>query len=289
MSVKPLEYNEISPPIGPTVERGSDNFLTKILKTEPFPCTDMYIKDASFFCHVKRTDYTDNPRKILSGVRNDDGNVVGVMVHASLDENPILNNNILNYLDADEKDIQKIKSANQELVKKMKREVGIGLEINSEYPSSKSPNTPKTPPCLMIASTGSDSGKTFLTAGIVGVMRKMGIRVGVLKVGPDIRDLVPSLYLNKEKMEKFSSIQIGGLGWKDLEETITDIQGQGYDLILIEAVMSIFTGLLNEKNLSRRSCKPKLPYFMHAKRRIEMCLMRPIDKCIKWYKNMLSY
>lgn len=199
------------------------------------------------FSSVKRTDYTDNPRKILSGVRNDDGNVVGVMVHASLDENPILNNNILNYLDADEKDIQKIKSANQELVKKMKREVGIGLEINSEYPSSKSPNTPKTPPCLMIASTGSDSGKTFLTAGIVGVMRKMGIRVGVLKVGPDIRDLVPSLYLNKEKMEKFSSIQIGGLGWKDLEETITDIQGQGYDLILIEAVMSIFTGLLNEK------------------------------------------
>ncbi len=196
------------------------------------------------FSRVKRTDYTDNPRKILSGVRNDDGNVVGLMVHASLDENPSFNDNILNYLDANEKDIQKIKDANQELSKKMKKEVGIGLDIYSQYHSLKSP---KIPPCLMIASTGSDSGKTFITTGLVGVMRKRGIRVGVLKVGPDIRDLVPSLYLNKEKMENFSSIQIGGLGWKDLEEIITDIQGQGYDLILIEGVMSIFTGLLNEK------------------------------------------
>lgn len=199
------------------------------------------------FSRVKRTDYTDNPRKILSGVRNDDGNVVGVMIHASLDENPIFNNNILNYLDASEKDIQEIKVANQELVTKMKQEVGIGLDINSEYQSSKNPKTPNMPPFLMIASTGSDSGKTFLTAGLVGVLRKRGYRVGILKVGPDVRDLVPSLYLNKEKMEDFSSIQIGGLGWKDLNEVINNVKGQKYDLILIEGVMSIFTGLLNEK------------------------------------------
>ena len=199
------------------------------------------------FSRVKRTDYTENPRKILSGVRNDDGNVVGVMIHASLDENPILNNNILNYLDASEKDIQEIKVANQELVKKMKGEVGIGFDIYSDYRLTANTDTPEIPPFLMIASTGSDSGKTFLTAGLVGVLRKRGYRVGVLKVGPDIRDLVPSLYLNKEKMEDFSSIQIGGLGWKDLKEIITDIKGQGYDLILIEGVMSIFTGILNEK------------------------------------------
>ena len=62
----------------------------------------------------------------------------------------------------------------------------------------------------MMASTGSDSGKTFITTGIVGILKKQGYKVGVLKVGPDIRDIVPSLYLNKEKMEKFSSIKIGG-------------------------------------------------------------------------------
>ncbi|NYB52066.1 MAG: AAA family ATPase [Methanobacteriaceae archaeon] len=204
-----------------------------------------------FYSKVKRTDYTENPRKILSGVRNDEGNVVGTMVHASLDENPSLRDNILHYLDAGEKDFQEIKLANQELVKKIKKEIGIGWDIYSGKPdyhlTSSANNTSKTPPFLMIVSTGSDSGKTFLTTGLVGVLRKKGYRVAVLKVGPDIRDLVPALYLNKEKMEIFSSIQIGGLGWKDLQEILEDVEGRNYDLILIEGVMSIFTGLLNEK------------------------------------------
>jgi cobyrinic acid a,c-diamide synthase len=99
----------------------------------------------------------------------------------------------------------------------------------------------------MIASTGSDSGKTFLTTGMVGALRKKGYKVAVLKVGPDIRDIVPSLYLNKENMEKFSSIKIGALGWKDLGEVITDLGNYNYDIVLIEGVMSAFTGTLNEK------------------------------------------
>lgn len=200
-----------------------------------------------FYSCVKRTDYADNPRKILSGVRNDDGNMVGTMAHASLDENPALKDNLLNYLDADGEDVQEIALANQELLKKMKKEVGIGFDIYADYRLNVHQKRPTTPPCLMIASTGSDSGKTFLTTGIVGILRKKGYRVGVLKIGPDIRDLVPSLYLNKEKMEDYSSIRIGGLGWKDLEEIISSIRGKNYDLVLIEGVMSIFTGILNEK------------------------------------------
>jgi cobyrinic acid a,c-diamide synthase len=66
-------------------------------------------------------------------------------------------------------------------------------------------------------------------------------------VGPDVRDIVPSLYLNKENMEIFSSIKIGGLGWKDLEQVIADLGNQNYDIVLIEGVMSAFTGTLNEK------------------------------------------
>jgi cobyric acid synthase len=209
-----------------------------------------------FFSRVKRTDYSNNPRKILSGVRNEEGNVVGTMLHASLDENPVLVDNILQYLDADEKDLLRIHGANQELVKKMKGEVGIGADIRAAHimnstPKQSSRSSEKKgstlPPFLMIGSTGSDSGKTFLTTGIVGILKKNGYRVGVLKVGPDIRDLVPSLYLNKEKMENFSSIQIGKLGWKNLEIILTDIKGQNYDLILVEGVMSIFTGILNPK------------------------------------------
>ena len=202
------------------------------------------------FSRVKRTDYTDNPREILSGVRNDEGNVVGTMIHGSLDENPSLAGNILQYLDAGEEEIPEIHQANQELLKKIRGEIGIGLDIYSDYRIPITKNNQKSnqiPPFLMIASTGSDSGKTFLTTGIVGALRRKGYRVGVLKVGPDTRDIVPSLYLNKEKMVNFSSIKIGGLGWKDLEEIMRGLKGQHYDLILIEGVMSIFTGFLNEK------------------------------------------
>ncbi|MGF7117299.1 AAA family ATPase [Methanobacterium oryzae] len=199
-----------------------------------------------FLSKVKRTDYQDNPRKILSGVRNEDGNVVGTMVHGCLDENPAFVENILKFIDASPEDISDIKTKNKELISKIKGEIGIDTNIYT-----KSTNKPlesfSMPKTLMIASTGSDSGKTFLTTGIVGVLRKKGYKVAVLKVGPDIRDLVPSLYVNKENMEKFSSIQIGKLGWMDLENILKQLKNQNYDIILIEGVMSAFTGLLNEK------------------------------------------
>jgi len=196
-----------------------------------------------FLSTVKRTDYHDNPRKILSGVRNDDGNVVGTMVHGCLDGNHSLVENILNFIDASEADVLNIKNKNKELISKIKAEIGIDTKTYVKYAD----NTKKTPKTLMIASTGSDSGKTFLTTGMVGILRKIGYKVTVLKVGPDIRDIVPSLYLNKENMEKFSSIKIGGLGWKDLEEVIADLGNQNYDIVLVEGVMSAFTGTLNEK------------------------------------------
>ncbi len=198
---------------------------------------------------VKRTDYKINPREILSGVRNDEGNVVGVMVHGLLDENPVMVKNILKYIDANEKDFSVIRDANKELLNQIKIEIGVetGINSNNTNISKSSVKNSSYPKIIMMASTGSDSGKTFLTTGLVGVMRKKGYKVGVLKVGPDIRDIVPSLYLNKEKMERFSSIKIGGLGWKDFEEVLEDIKAHNYDIVIIEGVMSVFTGMLNEK------------------------------------------
>ncbi|MCE5213770.1 MAG: AAA family ATPase [Methanobacterium sp.] len=206
------------------------------------------------FSPVKRTDYTDNSRKILSGVKNDEGNVVGIMLHGSLDENPLLTQNILKYMDADEKDILNIQSKNTDLKNKIKREIGVSTDIFANYKlksewghDKMDQKTAKYPSMIMMASTGSDSGKTFLTTGLVGALRRKGYRIGVLKVGPDIRDIVPSLYLNKEKMENFSSIKIGNLGWKDLEKVLEDIKSENYDLVIIEGVMGIFTGTLNEE------------------------------------------
>ena len=82
---------------------------------------------------VKRTDYADNPRSILSGVRNDDGNVVGTMVHASLDYNPEMVQNILNFIDADEKDVLNIQNANKKLLNEIKGEIGINTGITADY------------------------------------------------------------------------------------------------------------------------------------------------------------
>lgn len=229
-----------------------DSFLTEGL-------TDRII--TGFHCHtygkitgnakpvltskVKRTDYTNDPREIISGVGNDDGNVVGIMVHGALDENPQLVNNILKFLNADENDFKKIRNANKQLRHQIKTEIGIDTNLRVE--SGNIPHNDSVPRIIMIASTGSDSGKTFLTTGLVGVLKRRGYKVGVLKVGPDIRDIVPSLYLNKEKMEGFSSIKIGGLGWKDLEQVIKEVKTKNYDVVIVEGVMSIFTGMLNNK------------------------------------------
>ena len=232
-----------------------DSFLTKGIVGETvtgFHCHTYGLIEGDatplFLSTVKRTDYQDNPRKILSGARNDEGNVIGTMVHGCLDENEALQNNILEFIDATEKDILEIKEKNKEFSKKIRGEIGIDTNIHA-----KSANSPVNlsnsglPKVLMMVGTGSDSGKTFLTTGIVGALRKRGYRICVLKVGPDIRDLVPSLYVNKENMERFSSIQIGGLGWMDLENVLKNLKNQDYDLVLIEGVMSAFTGLLNEK------------------------------------------
>lgn len=237
-----------------------NSFLTKDMvgeKVTGFHCHTYGLiegdADPLFLSTVKRTDYQDNPRKILSGAKNDKGNVIGTMVHGCLDENPTLVDNILKFIDATENDTLDINDKNKELSMKIKGEIGINTEIyvksdgSMPHLSKSAQKDQKPPKTIMMASTGSDSGKTFLTTGIVGVLRKKGYKVCVLKVGPDIRDIVPSLYLNKENMEKFSSIQIGGLGWMDLENVIKKLGKENYDLVLIEGVMSAFTGMLNEK------------------------------------------
>ena len=103
------------------------------------------------------------------------------------------------------------------------------------------------PTVVLMASTGSDSGKTFITTGLAGVFREKGLKVGLLKVGPDIRDIVPGLYLTKGYMEDYGSIQISNLGWMELSNILKRLKNSNYDVVLIEGVMSAFTGILNKK------------------------------------------
>ena len=198
-----------------------------------------------FYSQVQRMNYGDTNKKgeynIFSGACNDDGNVIGTMIHGILDENPILVENLLEQIDA--KDIDKIYNRNLEVKKFLQSEVGINTNI--KVPELE--NKPKKPKYLMIGSNGSDSGKTFIITGLAGALRKRGYKVALLKVGPDVRDIIPGLYLTKGKMEDFASVKIGHLGWKDIESTIARLNSSDYDIVLIEGVMSVFTGLLNEK------------------------------------------
>lgn len=223
-----------------------------------------------FYSTVKRVNYSDvenDKNQVLAGVTNDDGNVVGSMIHGCLDENPIFVENIFDFLGTSSQDVDKIFKANEELKKNIRSELAIdsGINIrNSKYCTEfknlllKLINTKNNedrlnsfknhiPPTLMIGSTGSDSGKTFITTGIAGALTKRGLNVAILKVGPDIRDTHPSVYLTKGKMEDFNSIKIGHLGWMDIENVLKRLKTSNYDFVLIEGVMSVFTGLLNKK------------------------------------------
>ncbi|HJZ10656.1 MAG TPA: AAA family ATPase, partial [Acidobacteriota bacterium] len=99
---------------------------------------------------------------------------------------------------------------------------------------------------LLITATGSGSGKTFIVTGIAGALRKTGLNVGVVKVGGDIRDLVPALYLVKEPIRDYSSIRIGESGWSPFTEAI-EKASKSHDFVIIEGAMNAFTGLFNEK------------------------------------------
>ena len=197
-----------------------------------------------FYSKVQRMNYGDTNEKgdynIFSGACNDDGNVIGTMIHGILDENPIIVENLLEQIDATDTD--EIYNRNREVQRYLRSEVGIntGIKVPEITPNKK-------PKYLMIGSNGSDSGKTFILTGLAGALRKRGYKVALLKVGPDVRDIIPGLYLTKGRMEDFASIKIGHLGWKDIESAINRLNQSDYDMVLIEGVMSVFTGLLNEK------------------------------------------
>ena len=197
-----------------------------------------------FYSKVQRMNYGDTNEageyNIFSGACSDDGNVIGTMIHNILDENPIIVENLLNQIDAT--NVEEIYNKNNEVKKYIQSEVGIGTGI--KIPQKKINEKPKF---LMIGSNGSDSGKTFILTGLAGALRKRGYKVALLKVGPDVRDIIPGLYLTKDNMKEYSSIKIGHLGWSDIESTIAKLNSSDYDIVLIEGVMSVFTGLLNEK------------------------------------------
>jgi cobyric acid synthase len=193
--------------------------------------------------HAQHINYFGKAQDLPSGVSNKEGNVVGVFIHGLLDKNPVITDGILKSLDINQAELAAIKTANAALLTNIKSEVGISTGIHQQ----SSPQIPaEAPKLVLFTALGSGSGKTFVVTGIAGALKKRGYKVGVIKVGGDIRDAVPSLYLIKEPMREYSSIQVGRSGWLSPQQAIAEA-GKDYNFLLVEGAMSAFTGLLNSK------------------------------------------
>jgi cobyric acid synthase len=191
--------------------------------------------------HAKRINYRKDPKELVSGVANKQGNVVGIFIHGLLDQNPTIIDSITNSLNVNSIELKAIRRANAKLREGIKSEIGISTNIQQQTPLNM-----KQPRMLLVTAMESGSGKTFVLAGIAGALKRRGFRVGVIKVGGDIRDTVPALYLIKEPIRPYSSIKIGESGWNPLAEAIGEASKE-HDFLLVEGAMSAFTGLLNDK------------------------------------------
>jgi len=165
--------------------------------------------------------------------------VVGVFIHSLLDQNPTIIESILKSLDIKPVELGLIRQANAKLLEYIKSEVGVATNVRQLTQISQ------TPRLLMVTATGSGSGKTFIVTGIAGALKKKGFNIGVIKVGGDIRDTVPTLYLIKEPIKDYSSIKIGESGWTPLQQAVNEASKK-YNFLLVEGAISAFTGLLNE-------------------------------------------
>ncbi|XHH09250.1 MAG: AAA family ATPase [Candidatus Bathyarchaeia archaeon] len=190
--------------------------------------------------HIQHANYRKAPQDLVSGIANKQGNVVGVFVHALLDQNPIILEGITKSLGIDPLELQEIRNTNAKLVSQIKCEIGINTNF---HPQTK----PKQSPVMvLVTALGSGSGKTFLVTGMAGALKKKGYNVGLIKLGGDIRDSVPALYLVKEPIKSYSSIQISETGWTPIQESITQAS-KVHDFLFVEGAMSAFTGLLNSR------------------------------------------
>jgi cobyric acid synthase len=199
---------------------------------------------------VKRLDYHKNPGEIVSGAANAEGNVVGILTHALLDHNPLIIQGIAQSLGICEAGLSEIRATNAKLQIELKAELGISTKIYPE--TQKKPQRKGWPRALIVTALESGGGKTVLVTGLAGALKKRGLNVGVVKVGGDIRDIVPALYLTKEPMQPYASIEVADTGWRPVAEVAAKAN-EDYDFVIVEGAMNAFTGILFDQTLRPNS------------------------------------
>ncbi len=202
---------------------------------------------------VKKLNYKlGNEKGIISGAFK--GKVFGTMVHNFLD-NEFVRDNFLKHLGIAEDEKEEIFEKNKIIKDELKKRA-LKYRLNPESIEKDNAKKDKNKKRgIILLATSSNSGKTFLTTAISA---KLEGRVFVAKIGGDVRDIVPALYLLREKMTKYNSIKIGERGWVDVKEFLNYIKNSDYDYVIVEGVMGAFTAAL--KNISSYQIAKKLRF-----------------------------
>ncbi|MGC9153211.1 MAG: hypothetical protein ACP5GY_05700 [Vulcanisaeta sp.] len=179
---------------------------------------------------ISRYNYRDAMIEAPTLVSSRKYRVFGTMVHGILGPESPIARNMFRELDVHDESIKDYYRKGQERTWLLR----------------KDSNSKGNPRIITVVSTMTGEGKTLITSAIAHCLNESGYYVGVAKLGGDIRDLHPSLYILKRPFKPWMSIKLKwnskSLGWTSWPDTIKEVTSLGIDFLIVEGVMGLLTG-----------------------------------------------
>ncbi len=189
--------------------------------------------------YPRRVNYFEKGIPIISIVCSKDERIHGILPHNVFNNHKVVEN-VCNYLGI--KDFEEHKKRSMEVFKELKDSIYLSRGVACIQNNLK--NIKKVIIC--IASLATSDGKTFITTGISYALKVRGYNVYVLKLGGDVRDIHPPLYILREYVRDYSCIIIKGkrdyYGWTSAEKALRRALEE-FDIVLVEGVMGLLTGI----------------------------------------------
>ena len=103
------------------------------------------------------------------------------------------------------------------------------------------PPPPRAPGVLVLAAPVSGSGKTLISLGLIGALKKAGLRVAAAKTGPDYID---TAFLSRAAGSRAFNLDPWSMAPAILRQRALEASSD-HDLLLVEGVMGLFDGAAN--------------------------------------------